>query len=172
MKLLISCCILILITTLSYANENENRLKGIILSRISQLITYKQGREEFNVCIYKDDDMYNTFRKLYKDKKYKKLPIQVFSIGNKEDLYNCDIFYSSKIDDNLREKINRKHLIHTLLVSDRVDKLYEGFIMALYLKDKKIKIAINHGALLKTELNVNYRLLQAASQIINPVKVK
>jgi len=44
--------------------------------------------------------------------------------------------------------------------------------MALYLDENKIKIAINQEALEKTKLKVNYRLLQVAAKIINPVQEK
>ncbi|MDQ7067408.1 MAG: YfiR/HmsC family protein [Sulfurimonas sp.] len=83
---------------------------------------------------------------------------------------SCDIFYSAMVDENLLKKINNNPLNYTLYVCDTVDKLYLGFVMALYIQEKKIKIAINQEALLKTELSVDYRLLKAATQIINPVE--
>jgi len=172
MKFLIYICLLVLFTTFSYANEKERTLKGVLLSRISQLITYRQGSEDFKICIYKDKDMYKSLQGLYKGKKYKDLPIKVFNIGEKEEFYKCDILYSEKIDKNLLQKFKHKELSYTLLVSDSIDKLYDGFMLALYLKENKIKIAINQKALQKSQLNINYRLLGAASKIINPVKEK
>jgi len=156
--------LLVLLTTLSHACEKEDILKGVILNRISQFITYRQGYEQFKICIYKDDYMYKIFKKLYKNKEYKKLSIEILSIGDKEHFYNCDIFYSSKVDKNLIKKLNNKYLNYTLLVSDSIDNLNNGFIMALYLDENKIKIAINQEALEKTKLNVNYRLLEVATK--------
>ncbi len=165
-------CLLVLFTTFSYANEKERTLKGVLLSRISQLITYRQGSEDFKICIYKDKNMYKSFQNLYKGKRYKKLPIKVFNIGEKEEFNKCDILYSQKIDKNLLQKLKDKHLGYTLLVSDSIDKLYDGFMLALYLKENKIKIAINQEALQKSQLRISYKLLGAASKIINPVKEK
>jgi len=172
MKFLIYMCLLVLFTTFSYANEKEITLKGVLLSRISQLITYRKGSEDFKICIYKDKDMYKSLKGLYKGKKYKELPIKVFNIGEKEEFCKCDILYSEKIDKNLLQKLKHKKLSHTLLVSNTIDKLYDGFIIALYLKENKIKIAINQEALQNSQLNINYRLLGAASKIINSMKEK
>ena len=48
--------------------------------------------------------------------------------------------------------------------------LGDGFMLALYLEDNKIKFAINHQAIHDAKLKVNYRLLKVASKVINPLK--
>ena len=153
-------------------NEKEDALKGVILERISQFITYNPQKTDLTICIYDDPSMYNSLQRLYKGKKYNKLPIKVLSVNNKSNYESCDVFYTSHINKLLTQKMKNITPEYTLFVCNDVEKLSDGFTLALYLEGKKIRIAINQEALLKTKLKVDYRLLKVASVIVNPVKAR
>ena len=77
MKFITLIFIFILFTNNLFAGEKEDKLRGVILERISQFITYKSNKDEFIISVYNNKDMAKTFSKLYKDRKYKNMPIKL-----------------------------------------------------------------------------------------------
>ena len=158
------------IVTLSLASDKEDALKGIILNRVSQFISYRETEEAFVICVYDNKRMYKTLYSLYENKEYKKRKIRIIHTKAKVLLPSCDVLYVSNPSKELSKKLTKSLQQYTLLVSDSIDSLDDGFMLALYLKDNKVNIAINQQALLDADLKVNYRLLKVASKVINPVK--
>ena len=152
------------------ASEKEDLLKGVILERISQFITYKDDSDDFLLCVYKNKDMTDTFKDLFKTRKYKGQSIQIKSLHSLDELDGCDIFYAEDIKSSLKRKLLSKKQDYTLLITNDVELLDDGFMLALYLQNNKIRFAINHGALLDAKLKINYRLLKVASKVVNQVK--
>ena len=70
------------------------------------------------------------------------------------------------------KKIASKKYHQTLLVTEDMSFLVDGFMVALYFEDKKLRFAINQSAIIEADLKVNYRLLKVASKIINPRKAE
>ena len=157
------------LVTLTFASQKEDTLKGVILNRVSQFITYKETEEEFVICIY-NDSMYQTLYTLFEDKEYKNRDIHVLQTNSLKDLPACDIFYVSKPSSKLSQKLIKSLESYTLLVSDSLESLDDGFMLVLYLQNNKVNIGINQQALVDANLKVNYRLLKVASTVINPVK--
>ena len=156
-------------TTGMYASEDENVLKGVMLERISQFITYKQ-EGDFVVCTYKDENIFDSFEQLFQNRSYQSKPIHVKNIKDLNKANSCDILYLENPSANLASKIKRKSFHYTLLVTDKEEFLDNGFMLALFLEKKKIKFSINQQALVDAKLKVNYRLLRVASKIVKPVK--
>ena len=152
------------------ASEKEDLLKGVILERISQFITYKDDGDDFSLCIYKNRDMTDIFKDLFKTRKYKGKSIQIKSIYSLDELGGCDIFYVENLKSTLKRELLSKKQPYTLLATNDIELLDEGFMLALYLQKNRIRFAINHGALLDANLKINYRLLKVASKVVNPVK--
>ena len=170
MKLLLILLSFFIISTNLYANEKENRLRGVILERISQFITYDHSRKNFTICVFDDEDMKQSFEELYDDRKYKNLDIKVKNITSISEISKCDILYVSDKNKQTIKSIVEKKQAYTLLVTDDVDILDDNFMLALYLEGNKINFAINHKAIIDANLKINYRLLKVASKVINPVK--
>jgi len=170
MKFITLFFLLLLSFTLSFASEKEDKVKGVILSRISQFITYENGKQEFIICVYDNKEMYESLFDLYKDKEHGRVPIKIVNLAEGELMPKCDIFYVNHPSVSLRKKLKHSPLPYTLLVTDSVEYLDDGFMLALYLQKNKLNIAINQQALLNAHLKVNYRLLKVASKIVNPVK--
>ena len=170
MKLLLILLSLFIISTNLYANEKENRLRGVILERISQFITYNHSRKNFTICVFDNEEMKESFEELYDDRKYKNLDIKVKNITSISEISKCDILYVSDKNKQTIKSIVDKKQAYTLLVTDDVDILDDNFMLALYLEGNKINFAINHKAIIDARLKINYRLLKVASKVINPVK--
>ena len=160
----------LMFATITYANDKENKVKGVILSRISQFVTYESGKRQFTICVYDDKSMSSSLEKLYKDKEHNGVPIKIVNISENESIPRCDIFYVDDPSSKLIRELKKTSSQYTLLVSDSVEDLDDGFMLALYIKSNKINIAINQQALVDANLKVNYRLLKVATKIVNPVK--
>ncbi len=154
------------------ANEKEDLLKGVILERISQFVTYKDTSEDFLICVYKNKQMTNVFSDLFQQRKHRSEDIRIVNISSIKNINTCDIFYAHKISKSTKKMILKKNLTYTLLVTDDVKLLDDGFMLALYLQKNKIRFAINHQAIVDAQLKINYRLLKVASKVINPLKVQ
>ena len=161
----------IFISTLN-AGEKENVIKGVVLERISQFIDYNNTNNNFKICVYKNKTLASSFEKLYEERDYKGLSIKIEKINKIEDISNCNIFYASDLNNKTLKKIIAKDLKKTLLVGEKLDDVEKGFMIALYFEKKKLRFAINHSAIEEAGLSVNYRLLQVASKVVDPVKVK
>jgi len=170
MKLLLVLFSLFIISTNLFAHEQEDRLRGVILERISQFITYNEAKDEFIICIYDNKDMNKEFQKLYNGRKYKNLPIKVKSIKSISKIMGCDILYIGNTNKKIIKQIVKQTQPYTLLVTDDINFLDENFMLALYVEGSKINFAINHKALIDANLKVNYRLLKVASKVLNPIK--
>jgi len=159
----------ILLQNTLFASNKEELLKGVILERISQFISFDNSKDVFRICVYKNHKMANSFKELFETRKYKDKPIEVLSTSFVKKIDMCDVFYAEKLSKkDLQTLVNLKQ-DHTLLVTEKIDNVKEGFMVALYLKNNKINFAINQQALVDAKLKVNYRLLRVASRVINPV---
>lgn len=152
------------------ANEREDLLKGVILERISQFITYENDGKDFSICIYKNKEMTTVFDDLFDKRKYKGSSIEIKNISSMQDIKTCNIFYSENLTKKLKKQLLSRNNDYILLVTDKVELLNDGFMLALYLEDSKVRFAINQKALLDAHLKINYRLLKVATKVINPIK--
>lgn len=171
MKTLTILLVLALFNFSLIASEKEDTLKGVVLERISQFINFKIY-DEFKICVYKNDDLTDVFEKLYAERSYKNKPIKIIQVDSINNISDCHILYANQLNKETVNGIVKKVQQQTLLVSQDIDDIYEGFMVAIYFEEKKIKFAINQGAIKKADLKVNYRLLKVASKVINSVRDK
>ncbi len=149
------------------ANEQEI-LKGVVLERISHFIHFEKEDDKFLVCTYQDEELYNNLSLLYVQRELNSAPIEVENIDvlHYDEIKKCNLFYSKQgIDIGANEYVN------TLFVTEDLRALNKGYMIALFFKNSKIHFVINHQAIVDSQLKVDYRLLKAASQVINRVKI-
>jgi len=172
MRVLTLFILLLLFSQLLHAKEKEDVLKGIVLERINQFITYNDGYidSKFKICIYKNKKLFKTYKKLYEKRKYKNYEVKVIYTNKISNIKKCNVLYAEELTDNMFKELMLEKEKKTLLVTDNIDYLEKGFMVALFFQDKKIKFAINQGAIFEAGLKVNYRLLKVASKVINRVK--
>lgn len=169
MKLLAILLTLFLLNMLLLASEKEDTIRAVVLERISQFISYDDyTTKAFIICVYKDKDLAKVFKSLYDGRKYKNRKIKVVQVDSVDDIKACDILYAHDLDKFTVKKIVAIVLNKTLLVTQDEDAINYGFMIAMYFENKKIKFAINHGAIINADLKVNYRLLKVATKVINP----
>lgn len=172
MKIFTIFLILVVFNFSLYSNEEEDTLRGVVLERISQFITYKTIDDTFNICVYDDNDILNTFKNLYLGRKYRSKPIKTLEIKSTKEIHKCHVLYTCDLDTKDTKNILNKSQNQVLLVSQNIDDINKGFMVAIYFENKKIKFALNHKAIQNADLKVSYRLLKVASRVINPVSNK
>ena len=153
-----------------YASEKENVIRAVVLERIAQFVSYKDLSKEFNICVYKNKTLSKSFKNLYDGRSYKNLPIKVLDVSVINKLEICNVVYISNLTKRTKAKILKKSKEQILLVSQNVDDINNGYMIALYFEKKKLKFNINQGAIVDAGLKVNYRLLTVASKVVNPRK--
>jgi len=170
MKIITIFLILFFLPIALVASEKEDTIKGVVLERISQFIAYDKTHKEFKICIYGEDDLVKSFKRLYSKRKYKGAAIKIIHVSNIDEIQECDTLYAHHLDKFTIKKIVSENKKQTLLVTESIDNIYDGFMIAMYFENKKLKFAINHNAINNADLKINYRLLKIASKVINPVK--
>jgi len=153
------------------ADTKELTIKAIVLNKINQFINYSGVEDEFNICSYSNKELFLSFQKLYKDKKYKNHSITVRDIKEIDDVKSCKILYATALDELIVKKIASSNDSGILLVTDEIKYIDHGFMIAFYFQDKKLRFVVNHKAMIDANLKVNYRLLNVASKVVNIVKV-
>ena len=163
---------LLLFNPLLHAKGKEDVLKGVVLERINQFITYNNQYidDKFKIGIYKNKQLFKTYKKLYEKRKYKNYEVEVIYIDQISNIEKCNVLYAEKLSDDMLKQFMLEKGKETLLVTDNIDYLDKGFMIALFFQDNKIKFAVNQGAISEVGLKVNYRLLKVASKVINRVK--
>jgi len=170
MKLLILLLSLFIFLSSLNASEKEQQIKGVVLERISQFIEYTDVGDEFKICVYGDESLLKIFKKIYKNREYKGIPIKIVQVNSVDEIEPCSILYAKKLSKAKMKEILAKTYSQTLLVTEEVSYIFDGFMVALYFENKKIKFVINQTAITKANMKVNYRLLKVASKVINPLK--
>ena len=172
MKILILMLSFFIFNTSLNAGDKEDVIKGVVLERISQFIGYEDVNDEFKICVYGDKKLVKSFGDLYKDRKYKGADIDILEVNSLGEIGVCDILYTRNLDKNVMGEILLKKRKQILLVTEDIAYVYNGFMVALYFEDKKLRFVINQTAISEADLKVNYRLLKVASKVINPVQDK
>ena len=160
---------LLFLLSMSLAANEQELLKGVVLERISHFIRYPEKEDNsFVFCTYKDENLYDKLTLIYEKRKLHSSLIDVLKIDSLSsiDIRQCDVFYSKEGVD-----VHAKNFDTTLFVTENQEALEQGYMIALFFKNNRVNFIINHQAIVDTKLQVDYRLLKAASKVINRVKV-
>ncbi len=157
-----------------YPISKQDKVKGLLIERISSFITWPTASSEhFNIAVYNDETLARGYQELYKEHKKVNAPIMIIPLSNglqKNDLNDVAIIYiKHATEKNLAKLLKTTSGQPILTISDQSDFINKGVMINLVSDDGKIKFVIDHSALHSANLKASYRLLKL-SKIINPVR--
>lgn len=155
----------ILIATLG-ANEQEEALRGVVLQKINQFISFDQSSNEFIICVYKNQILADTLKELYKSRKYNNLPISIKHVSSLGDVKSCNVLFMDNSNKADIQMLNQQAKRNFISVTNDEEKLDDGYSIAIFIKNGKVNFSINQPIINNAGLRVDYRLLKVASKVI------
>jgi hypothetical protein len=160
---------------IAYGQNDELKIRSLFVEAISRFITWPDGskgdsgRDDFVVGIIGEDDLTPYLKNAFLGKKLTNKIIHVKIIKKLTEIEDCKMIYissESKFDiDEILKVISNKSI---LTICDNVDDVKKGFMVGVYIENKKIQCSINESEVKKSNISISYHLLQKA-KIINPV---
>lgn len=161
--------LLYLLLSVLGADAQEESLRGVVLQKISQFISFDRSLNEFVICVYKNQPLADTLSDLYKARKYNNIPISVKYVSSLNDVKGCNILFMDNGSKADIQTLNQQPKRNFITVTNNEDSLDEGYSLAIFIKNGKVNFSINQALINNSGLRVDYRLLKVASKVINRV---
>lgn len=149
------------------ADEQEEALRGVVLQKINQFISFDQTANEFIICVYKNQILADTLKDLYKSRKYNNLPISIKHISSLSDVKSCNVLFMDNGNKADIQILNQQAKRNFISVTNSEEKLDDGYSIAIFIKNGKVNFSINQPVINNAGLRVDYRLLKVASKVIS-----
>ena len=161
---------LLLLSLLFFSNlhayESEDKLKAIIIGKVSKFISWEENtQDEFVITVLKDP-FNGLLEKIYSKKKIKSKKVKIVYIDNINELKFTNILYIPNSESSnlhkILQKIKNKNI---LTVSDIRGFAEKKGTMQIYFASQKIKLKINLDTAKEDKLQIKSSLLRIATVI-------
>lgn len=148
------------------AYESEDKLKVIIIGKISKFISWENNTQDDFVITVLNDPFKNLFKKIYAKKKIKSKNVKIVYIDSIDDLKFTNILYipSSELS-NLQNILQKTKTKNILTVSDIRGFAEKKGSVQIYFVSQKIKLKINFDTTKRDGLKIKSTLLNIATVI-------
>ena len=148
------------------AYESEDKLKVIIIGKVSKFISWKGNmQDEFVITVLKDP-FDGLLEKIYSKNKIKSKKVKIVYIDNIDDLKFTNILYiPSSESSNLQAILKKTKDKNILTVSDIRGFAEKKGLMQIYFASQKIKLKINFDTAKEDGLQIKSSLLRIATVI-------
>lgn len=141
----------------------EQRLKAVIIYKLSLFVSWPADDEELNICTFSKHD-FNTIKETIGSQTRKGKSIHLNLVTMNDNIVGqCDILNLDNVPKKQISKILESIKKHPILtVGDGDSFARNGGIIGLFLEDEKVKFSINFKASRLAELKINSNLLKLA----------
>lgn len=144
--------------------DRQGQFMAVYLFHFSNFIEWPESSfndsENFNICINGNTELNNYIHEIegesVKDKK-----IKIHKYISEQDINRCQILFVSRIGGFNLEQLEIKNK-SILLVSDRNGFIDGGGVIEYFIKNNKLRIAINLQLAKRKKLKISSKLLQIA----------
>jgi len=161
----------VFISNLFYAQYNEYEVKAVMIGKFTLFIDWPEqslkNSKEFNICLYGNRELTLIFKRIYKSKKIKNLPVKITNISSvNKNIEKCNLLYIK----NYKKKrvfriLKRLKGKPVFIVSDNKSLTSKGAHIGFYLFENKIRFKINYKSIKESKIFVSYLLLRAGEVI-------
>jgi hypothetical protein len=166
MTKLIFIFIFILLHSLSYGYESEEKLKAVIIGKVAKYITWSDSkRDSFKITVLNRDES-SLFGKTFSNQKIKNRDVEIEYVEDISKISQTDILYINKENSNNLEKILESIKDKKIfLVSDIKGFAQKGGMMQIYFVSQKPKLRINLDNVTDKEFKIKSSLLRIADVV-------
>lgn len=161
MKKIILLLTAIFLFNFSYS-QNE-KLKSLFIYNFAKYIKWskKNSKGDFVIGVYNGNKMFETMKKIMKNKKSGSRKIVINNYKNISSIKNCNILYipykKSSLISKIASSLKRKA---TVIVSDSKSGISKGAGINFVIKSKKIRFEIRKRNVEKNGIKVNSNLIK------------
>jgi len=133
-------------------------------------LVFKEPESTFNLCIYGDNVVQQSFSNLINNKQVNKRPIHIINISRLRELNQCQLIYISELERNklipLLLELKDKPI---LTIGENSEFLKAGGLVGLENIKGKIQLTINLAIIKQSKLIISSRLLKLATIVNYPI---
>lgn len=144
---------------------NEYDLMALFVQNFANYITWpnKLNSKEFNIIVYKNNQILGPLTKISGVKKIKDKDINVVNVTSIDDIKNCHILIvGSMKKSELKEIAENPDYNEMLIISNQSGYTKNGSHINFVLKDNQIRFEINRTKIAERELKISSQLLKLA----------
>ena len=157
-------------------SRDTDILTGVFLEKVTRFVEWPvqsgmlDPEQPFVIGIYGDDFFASTVAELYSSRMIKGKKVIVHKIINENDIRGCHlIFVSSTQYKRLPWILEYTRSKDILTISDSRDFADKGVMVSLFVRGKRMHLAVNEKAVRQSGLIFSYHLLKIA-EIVQPVR--
>ncbi len=147
------------------ALDRQGKFMAVYLLHFSNFVEWPESsfneKNNFNICINGITEINKHINDIEGDD-VKGRKIKIIKNITNEEAKNCQILFISRIDYDSK---NIKQILldgNTLLVSDMEGFISDGGMIEYFVRDNKLRVAINIGSAKKNGLKISSKLLRIA----------
>ncbi|MBL4707859.1 MAG: YfiR family protein [Flavobacteriales bacterium] len=148
----------------AYADDQELKLKTAYLVNIAKFVTWPENNSKITLCLSDNSSLHEFVSDLdgYLLGSERMLYIQT----NPPDLDSCHMIFVDTGFDNQRLMQIRSHQSESLLIiSDIKGALDKGDDVQMFVRDLKLRIAINESTISHSSFSISSKLLRIARKL-------
>ncbi len=163
--------LLFLIVNLFSAPYKEYEVKAAIIGKFPLFIKWPNDSlkktKYFKLCVLGDGEIVSFFKKMFKGKTIKNLPVEIKIFSEiEQNIKSCNILFIKKINRKQAKEICRLlKRAPVLSISDDESLVYKGIQIGFYLQNNRVQFKINYRAIKESGLSVSYLLLNAGEVV-------
>lgn len=152
----------------SAARFDEDQVKGAFIYNLAHFITWPEtsfvGEDSpFEIAVFNEKNLHHILKEIAEGESVDKHPIKVRYITKAQDIGSPHILYLPESAKSVTTDMIKKPQTGILTISD-----YSAFVIkdngaiSLLVKNKKVRLVLNHITIKKAELKASSKLLQVA----------
>jgi len=152
-------------TNLAQSPENlENKLKTAYLVNFAKFTSWKKAGDYKVICVFKSASIYPEIEQL--EGGQNNPDNRVLVMVNPVDLGDCQLLYWDKATDE-NESRSILSTVHPglLIVSDMTDVEDQKFAIQFFVRNLKLRFAINQDVIKNSEYRISSKLMRLSRQI-------
>lgn len=161
------CLLVPLLPALGWAGDAEQRLMAVYLGRFAEYVQFapeQQAKADFVIAVLGPDPFGGELQQLYQDRRIHKKPVRIVLAEQLQDLPPSDLLYINLPTQTARAAAVQYAAEQQLLsISNSRGFAAQGGIIQISFVEQKAKIIINHGAALRSGLQIRAPLLSIAT---------
>ncbi|OIQ19679.1 MAG: hypothetical protein BM556_04125 [Bacteriovorax sp. MedPE-SWde] len=147
------------------AQPSIRLIEGAFIYRFTHFIDWNSENKNFNICIYKDKDVYNSLKDRTQGKTVKGLEISILDVSS-EPLNKCQMLFLGKAIHQKSQKESFKSIKDNKIFVVSRDKLNPKVSMIrLKVKERKLSFDANKTLMNELDINISSKILRLADEV-------
>lgn len=148
------------------AQPSISLIEGAFIYRFTHFIEWELNDKDFNICIYKDQDIYKSLKERTQGKSIKGSSISIHNVNNDKEINKCHmLFLGKKVEDKQKKKSLKQIQENKIFVVSRKDLNTDLSMINLKIKESKLSFDANKTLMKEMEIGISSKILRLADKV-------